>query len=113
MNRGPLGDRHYEGFRKPKKVEQGGLVKLSGGFLLDHGDELVNLIKHQGDLATAKNPEHKVTRIEKVKNGIEVETSDHNLALHIGKSLSAAYKGQHEYKFSADDKYVEVLWQRD
>jgi hypothetical protein len=113
MNRGPLGDRHYEDFRKPKEIEQGGRLKLSGQFLLDHESDLVNLIKHQGNLAAAKNPGHKVTKIEKVNGGIVVETSDHNLALHIGKALSAAYKGKHEYKFSAGEKYVEVLWQRD
>ncbi|OGB90554.1 hypothetical protein A2625_03295 [candidate division WOR-1 bacterium RIFCSPHIGHO2_01_FULL_53_15] len=106
-------ERHYEDFQKPKKIEQGGRLKLSGAFLLDHEEELVNLIKHEGRLAEQKNPLHKVSKIEKVNGGIEAEVTDHNLAMHIGKALSHAYKGEHKYKFREGEKYVEVDWRRD
>ena len=112
MAKGPY--RHSEDFSKPKnKVEQGGIIKISGNFLLDHEDELVNLIKHEGQLAEQKNPDHKVVKIEKVNGGIVAEISDHNLALHIGKCLTHAYKGEHSYKFLKGEKFVEVDWRRD
>lgn len=106
-------ERHYEDFQKPKAIEQGGLIKLSGAFLLDHADELVNLIKHEGKLAEQRNPLHKVSKIDKVNGGVVVETTDHNLAMHIGKALVHAYKGEHKYKFSKDENFVEVDWKRD
>ncbi|OGC23263.1 hypothetical protein A2291_08495 [candidate division WOR-1 bacterium RIFOXYB2_FULL_42_35] len=105
--------RHYEDFRDPDKVEEGGVVRISGAFLLDHEDEILNLVKEEGKLAEARNPKAKVSSITKAGNGIVVETSSHNLALKIGKALSHAYKGEHTYKFLKGEKFVEVIWQRD
>jgi len=106
-------ERHYEGFMDPTKIEEGGIIRLSGKFLLDHEDEIVNLVQHEGKLAEQRNPAHKVVKIEKANGGLVVEISDHNLALHIGKALSHAYQGKHEYKFLKGEKYVEVDWRRD
>ncbi len=106
-------ERHYEGFMEPEKIEEGGVIRISGKFLFDHEDEIINLVKHEGKLAETRNPEHRVTKIEKNNGGIVVETSVHNLALHIGKRLEHAYKGKHEYRFLKGEKFVEVLWQRD
>ncbi len=119
MSRGSKGpidrskDRHFDEFRQPVAIEQGGLLRLSGAFLLDHAEELINLIKHEGSLAEQRDPRHKVTNIEKVNGGIVAQISDHNLALHIGKALVHAYKGEHIYKFTKAEKFVEVDWKRD
>ena len=119
MSRGSKGpvdrsrDRHFDEFRQPVEIEQGGLLRLSGSFLLDHAEELINLIKHEGSLAEQRDPRHKVSNIEKVDGGIVVQVTDHNLALHIGKSLVHAYKGEHNYKFNKSEKFVEVDWKRD
>lgn len=106
-------ERHYEDFRNNDKIEQGGVISLSGSFLLDHENEIVNLINHEGRLAQERNPDHKVSKIEKVDGGVVARITDHNLALHIGKSLVSAYKGEHDYKFSKGEKFVRVNWRRD
>lgn len=106
-------DRHFEGFMDPKQIEEGGVLKLSGKFLLDHEAEIVNLIKHEGRLAEEENPAHKVSKIEKVNGGIVAEITNQRLAMHIGKAISSAYKGEHEYKMLKGEKFVEVLWKRD
>ena len=67
MAKGPY--RHIEGFRKPEKIEEGGIIRLSGKFLLDHGEEVIGLMKHEGEAAEKKNPHHRITRIEKVDGG--------------------------------------------
>lgn len=105
--------RHTEDFMKPKKIEEGGVIKLTGAFLLDHEAEIIGLIKHEAQLAEKKNPLHRVSEIQKVNGGITVNVTEHNLALHIGKALSHAYKGKHEYKFLPGEKFVEVDWNRD
>lgn len=105
--------RHTEDFRKPIKIEQGGVIRLTGAFLLDHEEEIVNLIKHEAKLAAEKNPAHKLNKIEKANGGLVAELSDHNLTLHIGKKLVGSYKGEHSYKFSQGEKFVEVDWKRD
>jgi len=106
-------ERHYEDFMEPKKLEEGGLIRLSGKFLLDHEEEIVNLIKHEGRIAEQRDPAHRVKNIEKKNGGIVAEITDHNLALHIGKALTHAYKGEHEFKFLKGEKYVEVDWRRE
>lgn len=106
-------DRHFEDFREKNKIEEGGILRLNGKFLLDHEEEIINLIKHEGNLAEQKNPTHKVIKIEKANGGIVAEVSDHNLTLHIGKRLNHAYKGEHTYKFLKGEKFVEVDWKRD
>ncbi|MFA5839083.1 MAG: hypothetical protein WC890_00325 [Candidatus Margulisiibacteriota bacterium] len=106
-------NRHYEGFREQKRVEEGGLIRISGTFLLDHSEEILNLIKHEGRIWEADNATAKLTKIEKADDGYTVETNNHKLALHIGKCLHKAYKGEHEYKFLKDEKFVEVDWKRD
>lgn len=110
---GQSGGRHAEGFRKSEMHEQGGLIRLNGKFLLDHEEEIVNLIKHEGSLAEAENTEHRVDDIKKVDGGLVVQVSNSRLAMHIGKCLNHAYKGTHTYKFSKGEKYVEVDWARD
>jgi len=106
-------NRHYEGVRKQKKVEEGGVIHISGSFLADHADEIINLVKHEGKAWEADNPTAKLTSIEKANGGFKVETTNHKLALHIGKCLHKAYKGLHEYKFLKQEKFVEVNWKRD
>lgn len=113
MSRGPVGDRHFEGFMIPKKIEQGGIIRISGAFLLDHEEEIISLVKHEAQLAEKKNAGYRINKIEKANGGITVEVSEHNLALHIGKALHHAYKGQHQYKFRPGEKFVEVDWKRD
>jgi len=106
-------DRHFEGFMDPKQIEEGGVLRLSGQFLLDHEAEIVNLIKHEGRLAAEENPEHRVSKIEKVNGGIVAEVTNQRLAMHIGKALFHAYKGEHEFKMLKGEKFVEVIWKRD
>ena len=106
-------DRNYTEFRAKKQKEAGGQIKLSGAFLNEHKDEVLNLIKNQSRLFEQNSPDHKVTDITKVDGGIVVTTSSHNLAAHLGKALSHAFKGKHKLNFSKDEQYVEVDWRRD
>ena len=105
--------RHTEDFMQPKKIEEGGLIKLSGAFLKDHEEEIMGLIKHEAGQAEKKNALHRISEIQKVDGGITVNVTEHNLAIHIGKALCHAYKGKREFKFLPGEKFVEVDWKRD
>ncbi|HTY12915.1 MAG TPA: hypothetical protein VMD02_01870 [Candidatus Omnitrophota bacterium] len=106
-------DRDYTEFRQNTQKEAGGLVRIRGAFLKDHENDIVNLVKSESGRSAAHNPEHRVTDISKVDGGIDVTTSESSLAMHIGKSLNLAYKGEHKFTFSHDEKYIEVDWKRD
>lgn len=103
----PHSSRHFDDFRQPKKIEEGGLLRLSGAFIVDHEGELLNLIKNE-----AKNPEQ-ISKIEKIDGSIYVHVNNHSLANHLGKALVRAYKGEHSFKFLKGEKFVEVDWRRD
>ena len=105
--------RHFEGFRKTHKIEEGGVIKISGKFVAEHLEEIIGLVKNEAALAEKKNPEHRILDIKKSDGEIIVELSEHNVALHVGKALEHAYKGKHEYKFLPGEKFVEVDWVRD
>lgn len=105
-------ERHYEEFMQPNKIEEGGLIKLSGSFLLDHETDLINLINNEGKLAEDHDAKSRLVKVEKKDGAIWAVTSTHNLALHIGKALTHAYQGSHEFKFLNGEKYVEVHWER-
>lgn len=115
MPKGPEGREQgirYEQWRNPK-AEEGGIVKITGAFLLDHSEEILNLINREGKLAKERNPKDGISNIEHNKDGITVETADHNLALRIGKALTHAYNGRHDFKFLKGEKFVQVNWRRD
>jgi len=105
--------RHFEGFRKTHKIEEGGVIAISGGFASEHMDEILGLIRNEASLAEKKNPAHKILDIKKADGKITIDVSEHNLAIHIGKALSHAYKGKHEFKFLPGEKFVEVDWSRE
>jgi hypothetical protein len=115
MPKGPIGREkgiRYEQWRNPD-IEEGGTIKITGTFIVDHEADILNLIKHEGKLAVERNNNIRISKVEKTGNGILVETTSHNLAMRIGKALHRAYKGEFQFKFREGEKFVEVDWKRD
>lgn len=115
MPKGPVGREkgvRYEQWRN-RDTELGGIIKISGAFLLDHEEEILNLVKKEGKLSQERNPQAKVVSIDKNDGVVLVSVSEHNLAMRIGKALTSAYKGEHHYNFREGEKFAEVTWKRD
>jgi NMD protein affecting ribosome stability and mRNA decay len=91
----------------------GGIVKLLGGFLGAHREEILNLIHNESDKAKQSNPLERVMDIETVPTGMDVLTTNERLAQRIGKALHKAYSGDVSYSWSQDTKLARVTWQRD
>ena len=89
-----------------------GIVTLSGSFLVDHREEIVNLAKN---LAKKENEEHPLKRIMEMAEsdeGIRLTTTDSRLARTIGDALARAYEGELHYEYTEDD-LLRVTWKRD
>ncbi|MBU1767991.1 MAG: hypothetical protein KJ648_07805 [Candidatus Omnitrophica bacterium] len=98
-----------------RKIEDNypmGVVNISGDFVSEHFEELVNLVKAEERRALEKNPLERLMKVDKVDGGIHVETTSEALALRIGRMLSKSYKGNTDFKFRYGDKYVIVDWAR-
>jgi NMD protein affecting ribosome stability and mRNA decay len=99
--------------RKIRDRSPGGVVHLSGKFVQDHKDDILNLIRNEGDRAMAINPLERIMDVEGNGTGYQVLTTNEKLAQRIGKALHKAYSGTVAYKWSEDNKLARVAWQRD
>lgn len=90
-----------------------GVVNISGNFYNTHKEDIINLIKNTEKKEILRNPLDRIMSLKNVKGMMVVETTSENLAIAIGKALKRAYKGNLEIKFSSDNKFVRVNWQRD
>lgn len=92
--------------------EPAGTLYLSGAFLEAHRDEIINLIHNTEKAQKAQHALERLLKISEQEDGIQVTTTGLHLANRLGHALSAAFKGQTEYSYSADERYVSIHWQR-
>jgi len=90
-----------------------GVVNVSGNFFLDHKEDILNLIRNTEAKEILRNPLDRIMSLKNVRDMMIIETTSENLAIAIGKALKRAYKGNLEIKFSDNNKFVRVNWQRD
>ena len=91
----------------------GGVLKLTGDFVWEHKEEILNLIRNESGKALTTNPLERIMSIESSDGGIEITTTNEKLAQRIGKALHKAYSGTVEYRWSGDTKLARVLWHRE
>jgi hypothetical protein len=99
--------------RKIHDKAPGGVVHLSGNFIREHKEDIMNLIHNEGDRAKAVNPLERIMGIEGNDGDFSIMTTNEKLAQRIGRALHKAYSGAVAYKWSGDNKLVRVSWQRD
>ena len=90
-----------------------GFVTLQGGFVKDHKEEILNLIKNKETLASHTNPLERIMEITESGGSIEITTTSDKLAQMIGRVVAKAFSGEVEYKWSDDVKLTRVVWTRD
>ncbi|MGE5663074.1 MAG: BCAM0308 family protein [Deltaproteobacteria bacterium] len=99
-----------------RKIEDGfpaGVVTLSGGYLREHRDDILNLIRNEEKRAMGINPLERIMTVEEKGDGLEIATTDEKLAQRIGREVRKACRGTVEYKWSKDSKLLRVSWARE
>lgn len=99
--------------RKTRDRLPGGVVHLSGGFIRQHRDDILNLIHNEGERAKIVNPLERIIDMSGDDGNYEILTTNERLAQRIGRALHKAYDGNVTYKWSEDNKLVRVSWQRE
>jgi NMD protein affecting ribosome stability and mRNA decay len=97
---------------KIKDKFPGGVVTLTGAFLHEHKEEIMNLIRNEEERAKGFNPLERIMEVTKIKKGMEITTTNEKLAQRIAKSLERAYQGSVEYKWSSGTKLLRADWER-
>jgi NMD protein affecting ribosome stability and mRNA decay len=89
-----------------------GYVELSGPFLLQHRDEIVQLVKNCEEKEKSEHPLERIMSIEQAGNGVEVTTTGIHLAREIAERLHHAYKGELQFHYNKEDNLLRATWSR-
>lgn len=99
--------------RKLRDKVPSGVLKITGSFVRNHKEEIINLIRNETGKAAHGNPLERVMSMESDSEGMHITTTNEKLAQKIGRALHKAYRGKVEYKWSADNRLARVNWHRD
>jgi len=89
-----------------------GRVRLRGGFVAAHEDELRQRIANVASRARSTQSQRRVVSVERDGDGLEVLTTSQKLAHRIVHELRKAFRGRASYTWS-DDRTLEAVWERE
>lgn len=89
-----------------------GVVTLSGSYLMEHEDEILNIIKNSEEKARKKNPLARIMEIRQENDVVTISTTDDKLAQRLGRDVHKAHKGDLHYSWGREENFVRVDWQR-
>ncbi len=92
----------------------GGIVTLKGDYVLEHKQDIMNLIRNEEERARGFNPLERVMSVRENGYGsIVVSTTNEKLAQRLGRAIKKAFHGEVAYHWSHDNKLVRVDWVRE
>lgn len=89
-----------------------GVVTLSGPYLAQHREDIVNTIKQQEKKHREKNPLGRIMEMKEEDGVMVVTTTDDKLAQKIGREVYKSQRGELHYQWSHDLRMVRVEWKR-
>lgn len=90
-----------------------GALTLSGDFLHEHRNEIINLIRTHEKMEKAEHALERILKLTESNDGLVVSTTGVHLANRIGYALKAAYKGHSHYHYSEEQSFLSIRWGRD
>jgi NMD protein affecting ribosome stability and mRNA decay len=90
-----------------------GYLYLSGDFLAQHRDEILNLVRNKAEGETAQHPMKRLMDIEeRVDGGLEITFTDVHLPRGVGDAIRRAYEGELDIQYTDEAGIVRVYWTR-
>jgi NMD protein affecting ribosome stability and mRNA decay len=89
-----------------------GVLRLSGPYLSDHKEEIMNSLRSTEASSRVKNPLGRIMEIREEDNGITITTTEDKLAQKLGRQIFKSQRGELHYKWSYDPRQVRVEWSR-
>jgi hypothetical protein len=87
-------------------------LELSGDFLAEHRDEILNLIRNLEAREKAEHPLKRLMAITESEDGLSVTFTDAHLARGAGEAIHHAYEGELDYEYTKEDTMLRVSWTR-
>ena len=89
-----------------------GILALSGEYLVQHENDILNMIKNVEASTRAKNPLARIMEIRQENKLLTISTTDAKLAQKLGKEVYKAHKGELHFQWSQADSFIRVNWTR-
>lgn len=89
-----------------------GVVTLSGDYLRQKIDDIMNDIKHIEARFRRKNPLGRIMEIDSEEGRLIISTTEDRLAQKVGREIYKAHKGELHYQWVHDQDLVRVSWSR-
>ncbi len=90
-----------------------GILNLSGKYLEEHKEEILNTIRNEAAHEERRNPLARIIYMECENSTIRVETSTESLARRLGRAVNKAFHGELSYSFSDSHEVLRAEWHRD
>jgi len=100
------------GCRKVEDHYVMGMLYLSGDFLKKRKNEILSTLKNEERRAMQKNPPERFIAIHESNDSVIIETTTDQLALRLGRFLHTTFSGNMKIKFTPDQKFVRIFWER-
>lgn len=89
-----------------------GYVHLAGDYFAQHRDELLHLVKNEGEREGSEHPLERIMATEAEADGTLVTTTSIHLARRIGEALHHACQGELEFRYNDEQDLLRVHWRR-
>jgi hypothetical protein len=90
-----------------------GIVVLEGGYLREHADEALRIVRNVEKLENADHALHRIMAIRRDGARIEIDTTDVHLPRRIGHALEDAWGGALHTHYDEEGHFARVGWSRD
>jgi hypothetical protein len=96
---------------KIKDRYPGGELRLAG-MASSERHEIVRILRNEEERARAKNPLERIMHFGEVNGDWRVETTTEKLAQRLGRAVRKARGGSVVFKWSHNNKFVRVRWEK-
>jgi NMD protein affecting ribosome stability and mRNA decay len=90
-----------------------GFLSLRGGFVKEHREEILGLLRNAEAQEKAEHPLKRIMELREVDDGIELTTTDLHLARGLGRALQNAYQGELTLDFVEGETLLRAAWTRE
>lgn len=90
-----------------------GIVTLKGKFLLEHKNEVLNLVTRIARARRQIAVDARIINLTDRRDEVEIVTTERHLAEQIGKGVEKAFQGDLTLTWLKKEEFARVVWRRD
>lgn len=89
-----------------------GYLELKGGFVKQHQEEILNLIRNEEKLEKGEHPLERIMNITEEDENTLITSTGIHITHRIGKAITRAYQGDLTFAYGDGEKTIRMVWER-